>query len=264
MTADTLSFTAAFLVGLLGGAHCIGMCGGITGAFGLNTQGSLTNRLIKTLSFNSGRILSYTFAGFIIGLISTAFSSLNPMVGMILRLIAGVFIILMGLYIADWSRAITFVEKAGQGLWKLIQPLTKPFLPADTVKKSVVLGLLWGWLPCGLVYSTLVLASAASTPIDSAMIMLAFGLGTLPAMLTTGVLASQLSTFIRHKQVRNLAAIMMIIMGGWIILGNSQHLIGHGDHSSHHENIDHSKMDHSQTNNSEIDHSQMDHSKMGH
>ena len=112
--------------------------------------------------------------------------------------------------------------------------------------KSLALGLLWGWLPCGLVYSTLILASANANPLESASVMLAFGLGTLPAMLTTGLLAAQLNNFIRHKQVRNLAAIMMIAMGLWILWGNGQHLLGH-DHGSHgdHSQMDHSQMDHS-------------------
>ena len=270
MTPDTLSLTAAFLVGLLGGAHCIGMCGGITGAFGLNTQGTFLNRFLKTLSFNLGRITSYALAGLIIGYASSLLSNLSPTVGMILRLIAGLCIILMGLYVADWSRAITKIEKLGQYLWKFIQPLTKPFLPADTAAKSLALGLLWGWLPCGLVYSTLILASANANPLESASVMLAFGLGTLPAMLTTGLLAAQLNNFIRHKQVRNFAAIMMIGMGLWIIWGNSQHLLGHnhgshGDHSQmNHSQMDHSQMDHSQMDHSQMDHSQMDHSQMDH
>ncbi|MFC3151143.1 sulfite exporter TauE/SafE family protein [Litoribrevibacter euphylliae] len=294
MTVETLSFTAAFLIGLLGGAHCIGMCGGITGTFGLNSQGSLVERFIKNLSFNLGRISSYTLIGLIVGLASSLLTNLSPTIGMILRLVAGIFIILMGLYVADWSRAITKIEKPGQWVWKHIQPLTKPFLPADTIKKSLFLGLLWGWLPCGLVYSTLVLASANASPTSSAMVMAAFGLGTLPTMLATGLLASQLSNIIRNKNVRNLAAIMMILMGAWIIWGNSQHLLGHGDHSSHnnhmnhsshsnhgdhtnhsdHENHDssntsnhegHSMHDHSaMQTESQVDHSTMDHSQMDH
>lgn len=299
MTVETLSFTAAFLIGLLGGAHCIGMCGGITGTFGLNAQGGLTQRFIKNLSFNLGRISSYTLIGFIVGLASSLLATLSPTVGMILRLIAGIFIILMGLYVADWSRAITKIEKPGQWIWKRIQPLTKPFLPADTAQKSLFLGLLWGWLPCGLVYSTLVLASANATPSGSALVMLAFGLGTLPTMLATGLLASQLSNIIRNKSIRNLAAVLMILMGAWIIWGNSQHLIGHGEHTNHtthdhnamqnDDQLDHSQMNHTETqmhsmefdpsshtmhegldtqtsekDNSSIDHSQMDHSKMNH
>ncbi|GLQ30082.1 sulfite exporter TauE/SafE family protein [Litoribrevibacter albus] len=282
MTVDTLSFTAALLIGLLGGAHCIGMCGGITATFGLNSQGNISQRFSKNLAFNLGRITSYTGAGFLIGLASSLLANLSPTVGMILRLIAGVFIVLMGLYIADWSRAITKIEKPGQWIWKRIQPLTKPFLPADTVYKSLSLGLLWGWLPCGLVYSTLVLASANASPTSSALVMFAFGLGTLPTMLATGLLASQLSNIIRNKNIRNLAAIMMILMGLWIIWGNGQHLLGHGNHANHtthtdhtnhseHSDHDHSTMqhnssgpDHSSMNHSAIDHSTMDHSQMNH
>ncbi|GAA3937303.1 sulfite exporter TauE/SafE family protein [Litoribacillus peritrichatus] len=283
MTPDTLSFAAAFLVGLLGGAHCIGMCGGITGAFGVNTKGSIKNRLALSLSFNSGRIISYTLAGVLIGLISTFFTDINPMIGMVLRIIAGVFIILMGLYVADWSRAITSIEKVGQFIWKFISPLTKPFLPPSNPPKALMLGLLWGWLPCGLVYSTLVLASASPTVMGSASIMFAFGLGTLPTMLLTGMLASQLTSFIRNQSVRYVAAILMILMGVWIIFGNSQHIFGHGNHAGMdhsaggHSTGDHSNMnhgnpndtiDHSNMNHSEstgtIDHSSMDHSEMDH
>ncbi len=199
------------------------------------------------------------------------------MVGMILRIIAGIFIILMGLYVAEWSRAITSIEKVGQFIWKFIQPLTKPFLPPTSPSRAVALGLLWGWLPCGLVYSTLILASASPTVLGSAFVMLGFGLGTVPTMLLTGMLASQLTNIIRNKNVRYAAAILMILMGAWIIYGNSQHLFGHAgmDHSKmnhgnmNHQEMDHSKMDHSEMNKAnensmEIDHSKMDHSSMGH
>ena len=251
---ETLSLSAAFMVGLLGGAHCMGMCGGIAGSFGSATKGSSIQKTTNTLLFNLGRILSYGLAGLILGTVGSFFSEISPAIGLVLRILAGVFIILMGFYIADWSRSITMIEKIGQSLWKRLQPLTRPLLPADTASKSFRLGILWGWLPCGLVYSTLALAAATPSSIEAAFVMLAFGFGTLPSMLATGLFASKLNTIIRNQKIRYIAGLLMIAMGIWIIYGNSLHL-GH----SHHSGMDHSQMDHSQ-----MDHSKMDHSKMDH
>ena len=124
----------------------------------------------------------------------------------------------MGLYIAQWWFGITKLEQAGSILWRYISPLLKPLIPADTPTKALLLGMGWGWLPCGLVYSTLIWSSAAGSWDESALLMLGFGIGTLPAMLATGLIAQQVKAFVAQQSVRRFSGILLIAMGIWTLL----------------------------------------------
>ena len=134
-----------------------------------------------------------------------------------LRALAGLLLIAMGLYLGQWWLGITRLETVGGYLWRFISPLLKPLLPADNSIKALLLGMGWGWLPCGLVYSTLIWSAAAGSAADSAVLMLGFGLGTLPGMVATGILAKQLQSFSRSKGVRGGAGLLLILMGIWTI-----------------------------------------------
>ncbi len=215
---NTLSLGAAFLIGLLGASHCISMCGGITGALsmaipeGSNRQSRL---LVTLLSYNLGRIFSYALAGFIMGSFGWLLAEQASFITSILRTLAATLLIVMGFYIAGWWKGLVFIEKLGGGLWKIIQPLSKKILPVKDLKGALLLGLIWGWLPCGLVYSTLIWSSMANDPILSSLHMLAFGLGTLPAILTTGLLAKQASALIQNTGFRMLSGLLLIAYGLW-------------------------------------------------
>lgn len=215
---ETLNIGAAFLIGLLGATHCIGMCGGITSALsmaipaGHNRQHQLWSTL---LSYNLGRISSYTLAGLLIGSIGWILGSQSPYLAAALRSFAATLLVLMGLYIANVWKGLVFIEKAGKGLWNVIQPWSKNVLPVRSYKGALLLGLIWGWLPCGLVYSTLIWASMADNPLQSSLLMSAFGLGTLPAILTTGLLAEKVSTLIQNTQFRRISGLLLIIYGLW-------------------------------------------------
>ena len=210
-----LTFYAALMIGLLGSAHCLGMCGGIVGALSTGLQQSAQKSgknsgqkslVTYLLTYNAGRILTYTFAGLLAGLLGAqaARFSLNPAVP-IGRLIAGLFMITLGLYLADWWRIIASLEKVGLHLWRRIEPLGRRFLPAKTPAHAFGLGLIWGWLPCGLVYSALAMAMVSASPSQGAMIMFGFGLGTLPMLLAMGGAAEQLRKFIHQPVVRQIA-----------------------------------------------------------
>lgn len=183
-----------------------------------------------------------------------------------LRWIAGLLLVAMGLYLADWWRGLTHLETAGRYLWAYIQPLGKRLMPVDSVPKATLLGLVWGWLPCGLVYSALAYAMAQGQAAHSGLVMLAFGAGTLPSVLATGLVAQQLGRWLRKPQVRWPLAVAIILFGCWTIWGG-----GHTGHDHNHHNAtemhDHQQMDHNQMNHdnkSEVDHSNMDHSSMDH
>ena len=210
-------FIALFLVGLLGGTHCVGMCGGIVGALSMG----VTARWSMHLAYNSGRILSYAAAGAIAGALGAAGLGLEGQVParLILYLLANLMLIALGFYLLGLTRALAFTERAGQRLWRRLQPLTKRYLPARNVRQAFPLGLLWGWLPCGLVYSALASALTAGSAGRGAALMLAFGLGTLPNLLLAGIVLARLNEFVRRPWVRTVSGLLVLGFGIYGLIG---------------------------------------------
>lgn len=205
---EHLNFGAALLLGLLGSAHCLGMCGGIAATIGLNTP---QNRISRLVAYNLGRITSYVLAGAIVGSFGILIKDGALAVG--LRTLAALMLIAMGLYVANWWKGLVHVERLGQRLWRVIQPSAGKLLPVKTLPQALLLGFFWGWLPCGLVYSTLIWSATAASSMESALLMAGFGLGTLPAMLSTGLLAAQVKALLGHRYVQSVAGIMIIAFG---------------------------------------------------
>lgn len=213
-----IDLIGAFIVGLLGGVHCAGMCGGIAGALSFGSDA--TRRWPVLLSYNVGRIASYTLAGAIMGALGFYFSGLLPVqtAQQVLLTFAAVFLILMGLYLAGWSRILARLERAGGVVWRRIEPLGRRFLPVRTVGQGLILGALWGWLPCGLVYSALVWTVSSGGPVQGASLMLMFGLGTLPNLLLMGFAAQQLNRWVRQPPVRIAAGLVVVAFGVWMLV----------------------------------------------
>ena len=213
-----ITLLSAFLVGLLGGVHCAGMCGGIVTALTLGLpedQRGGVQAFPYLLAYNLARIGSYTLAGSLmggIGWLAAHWLDIRQ-VQLALQLVAALFMILLGLYLAGWWTLLSRLENAGAGIWRRIQPLTRCFMPVQSVPQAFVIGLLWGWLPCGLVYSVLVWSVAVADPVSGGLLMLAFGLGTLPVLLTIGVMASGLSRWIQNQTTRRLAGGLVILFG---------------------------------------------------
>jgi len=199
-------------MGLLGGVHCAAMCGGIVGAVSLRVG---QPGILLQLSYNTGRILSYAAAGMLVG----AFGSLGVLAGgllpaqMLLFVAANTIVILLGLHIAGWGRLGMVLESLGGSVWKVIQPLGSRFLPADTPARAMKLGLVWGWIPCGLVYSALALALLSGSILSGAGVMLAFGVGTLPNLLLAGLAAQRVRPALRLPWVRSLAGTLVVALG---------------------------------------------------
>lgn len=193
-------YLALFLVGLLGGTHCVGMCGGIVSALSMGAA----PRWSMHLAYNAGRIASYAAAGAVVGALGAAGSSLASQLPlrMGLYLFANLMLVAMGLYLLGATRSLAFTERAGQHLWRRLQPLTRRFLPATRPAQAFPLGLLWGWLPCGLVYSALATALASGSAGRGAAAMLAFGLGTLPNLLLAGMLLARLRAVVQQRALR--------------------------------------------------------------
>jgi hypothetical protein len=210
-------FLALFLVGLLGGTHCVGMCGGIVGAFSLGAPA----RWSMLFSYNAGRILSYAVAGAIAGALGAASMGLEGQVPvrLILYFLANLMLVALGLYLLGLTHTLAFAEQAGQHLWRRLQPLTRRFLPVRTAAQAFPLGVLWGWLPCGLVYSALTTALTAGGSGRGALMMLAFGLGTLPNLLLAGIFLARLNEFVRRPVVRMVSGLLVLGFGLYGLLG---------------------------------------------
>ncbi|MDN3523466.1 sulfite exporter TauE/SafE family protein [Halomonas ramblicola] len=228
---------AAFVFGLLGGAHCIGMCGGIMSALTFAVPPSMrsTTRLSGLLlGYNLGRIASYMAAGALAAGLGTLIG-VAPGARLALQGLAAVMLILMALYIADWWKGLLRVEALGRRLWRHLEPFGRRLMPVVRVPQALALGAVWGWLPCGLVYSMLAWSLAMAEPLRGATLMGAFGLGTLPALLVTGLAARQLAGLIRHPATRTLAALAIIAFALWqlwVLLPGSGLHPGDG-HSGH-------------------------------
>lgn len=222
---------SAVVLGLLGGGHCLGMCGGLMGALTMAIPVDQRSRRVQLLlAYNLGRILSYGCAGLLLGLGGWALA--NSPAAMVLRILAGLLLICMGLYLGGWWSGLTRIEALGRGLWRHIQPLAKRLLPVTSLPRALLLGALWGWLPCGLVYSTLLWAASQGSALDSGLLMLAFGLGTLPVLIASGLAAQRLNQLLRQRSVRTAGAVLVIIFGLWTLAGPHQAwLMGHASHS---------------------------------
>ncbi len=238
-----LSLFTALSIGFLGSAHCIGMCGGIVGALtsGMaHTDGQLrAPQILYHLNYNAGRILSYSVAGAIAGLLGAQSTKLTLDFAVPLgSLIAGLIMIALGLYLAGWSRAITWLENMGQYIWRYVQPIGQRFLPVRSATHAFGLGLVWGWLPCGLVYSALALSLLSASPVQGALLMFVFGLGTLPVLLVMGRAYEHLRGVVRNPLVRRCVGVTVILVGVYTL---TTAVTGQGHH---HAPTSHSQMDH--------------------
>ena len=209
-------YIAVFLVGLLGGTHCIGMCGGIVGALTVHTPGGRPQWPLH-LAYNLGRISSYALAGAALGAVGSAGLLLNDAlpVQMTLYVLANLMLVALGLYLTGVTQALTFTERAGQKLWVRIQPLTRRFLPATRVSRALPLGMLWGFLPCGMVYSVLTTALLTGSALRGAGLMLAFGFGTLPNLLLAGFLLRRFRDIVQGRVVRLVSGLLVLGFGVW-------------------------------------------------
>lgn len=212
-------YLTAFIVGLLGGVHCLGMCGGVVGTltFNLSPQHQLSQWKMFPfqLAYNLGRITSYTLAGALIGGLAASLTNLVPFLPFQqgLQVFAGIFMILLGLYLAGWYAGLIHIERLGGKLWQKIQPYTTKFSPVSKLHQAYAYGLVWGWLPCGLVYSVLIMAFSSTSVLGGAGVMLAFGLGTLPNLLLIGIFAFYFTRWARKLWVKRLAGFSVILMG---------------------------------------------------
>ncbi len=226
------SYVTAFLLGLFSTVHCIAMCGSIIGALTLSLPMTLRESPRRMLPFvinyNLGRLLSYGLAGLIVGALSSPLSNWNGHT--ILRYLSVIVMLAMGLYLAGWFPKFARMERLGAPIWRYLQPIGQKLLPVRTFRQAFLLGAIWGWLPCGLVYAALAVAATTGAPVQSAGVMLAFGAGTLPAVMGAGLFTGLLSALARKVYLRQVAGIAIIMMA----LATALWPMSHMEHSSHH------------------------------
>ena len=210
-----ITFFTMFLLGFFGGTHCVGMCGGLSSAFALQLPPHL-NRLGLIVLLNLGRISSYVLIGLIVGLVGQVGISLDDTRWLQngLYIAANILLLLLGLYLAGLSTAATQIERIGRPIWKRLNPILNRLLPIKSVPACFGVGMLWGWLPCGLVYSASLYALGSGNAVQGGLYMLAFALGTLPNLLAMGIFAVQLKTLLQRRAIRLCAG---LLVAGWAV-----------------------------------------------
>ena len=240
-------FLAAFSMGLFGSPHCLGMCGGIVTAFGLSMQhvsDSKKNGLI--LTYHLGRLISYALLGLIASVIGVAiFQSI--MSNSAPRIVLGSVLVLIGLAMLGLP-LFNQLEKVGMRFWQSLAPIRKKVFPIDSFGKALFAGLLWGFLPCGLVYGALMMAIAGNNVATGAALMFVFGLGTMPMLIATQKTVGMLQSSIKNFRLRQINGVIMMLSGLAVIFipMMMHHNHNHGSHNqgSHSHSMNETSMHH--------------------
>jgi sulfite exporter TauE/SafE len=219
---DPLSLSAAFVVGAAGSLHCLAMCGGISGALGMRARGATTplRATALTACYQVGRLTSYTLAGAVVGAFSGLMQGMFDLdrVALIARILAGLVVVSVGTGVLFKWRPLAILERLGGRLWRHLAPLAR-LIPPQGVAGSLLLGMLWGWLPCGFIYSMLIVAALKGGALPSAAIMLFFGLGTAPAVLGAGLLSVQVGRWSVARGLHTAAGWLLLVFGALTIFG---------------------------------------------
>jgi len=225
-------------MGLVGSVHCVGMCGGIASLLGGQIQtGNTQPRHILgfSLLYNTGRISSYTLAGILIAVLGQLTADAGQRAGLpdISRLLIGLLTLFFGFYLIGWTFFLLPLEKVGSFLWRRIEPITRKLLPVRSWPQAFMLGSLWGWLPCGLVYVALSWAAVSADPGQGGLLMAAFGLGTLPAMLGMSLTGNRLGQLLARPSLRTGMGVLVILYGSWMLWFMVFQIMRTGSHLGH-------------------------------
>lgn len=210
---------SALLMGLLGSTHCVVMCGGVVAmtcsALRLARRGGMLAQLPYVLAYNAGRITSYAVGGAVAGAIGASVGSFGGVTLALLglRFAAGALMIAVGFYLAGWTRALRWAERAGEPVWRRVAPLARRLVPVRTPGQALALGLLWGWMPCGLVYAALAASVTSGSLAGGAATMAAFGLGTLPMLVAMGSATALVTRVARSRRMRIGAGVVVAAFG---------------------------------------------------
>ena len=229
-----LTIYSAFFLGLFSSLHCLGMCGGIMGALSLSLPAEIRQKKINQIKFvllyNIGRLSSYTSAGLLAGAFGI---EILKAVGLeqahdVLRYLGVIFMVAIGFYLAGWFPQMSQLERLGRPVWQRVEPFARKLMPVNTPMKALLYGVAWGWLPCGLVYVVLLMTVTSGSAMQGASMMLAFGLGTLPTMMSAGIMATWIARFRQSQMARQIICLIIVAMAvASLFIG------GGGEHHHH-------------------------------
>ncbi|MDM8546938.1 sulfite exporter TauE/SafE family protein [Candidatus Venteria ishoeyi] len=238
----TPSLLTAFTVGLLSSLHCLSMCGSIMGALSFALPSQTQQRWwylsAYILIYNIGRIGSYIIIGALLGQVSeTLIKQMFLHDGhQLLSVLTIVMMLMIGLYLGGWFSQLVQLEKIGKPIWRYLEPLGRRLMPVDTLPKALAYGTVWGWMPCGIVYTMLLMAVTLGSAIDSALFMLVFGLGTLPTLLASGLFTSRLYHFARNPTIRRWIGSLIVLLALISLFFWFQHSQNQ-EHATHHHTM---------------------------
>lgn len=218
------------MVGLLCTSHCLVMCGAIVGALTVSLPPPIRKQkkelLTYLFAYNSGRILSYSLAGFLAGTFGKVLVRIFDMESHhsnVLMLTNGLFLVGIGLHIAGWLPSIALLEGLGGRLWRSLEPLSHALLPVTSLQRALVFGLVWGWFPCGLTYTVLLWAATGGDAVNGALAMAAFGVGTFPGILMASFLSGRLVQLRQSPWLKRGLGIAIILLAMVILAMDKQH-----------------------------------------
>lgn len=224
----------ALLMGAFGGLHCVAMCGGVVGVLCSAAPRCPTAAVTRPgggaggveappkapsarywLAYNAGRVASYSLLGALFGTLGTLSTGAFPLDGLrfALRALAALIMLFVGLHLMGLPSVMNRIESLGAPLWRRVSPLTKRFLPLRTPWHALVLGMMWGLMPCGLLYGALALAASAESTTVGMATMAAFGVGTLPVMIAMSALASGVTRWLARPWARRAAGVLVLAFG---------------------------------------------------
>ncbi len=231
------SLIVLFTLGLFSTLHCVGMCGGIISALTLSLDQEIQNNKFKlatyVIAYNIGRISSYIAAGVIIGVVGTTLIDLigRNSARQFAMMLSAAMMVAIGLYVGGWFPLLSHLDRFGAKLWKRIQPISKQFVPVKRPTQALGYGAVWGWMPCGLVYTALLLSAFGGGAVNGGIGMLAFGLGTIPAVVSAGFIAGSLNQWFHQPLVRQTLGIVLV---GFAIMSLAMPMNhGNGNGSNH-------------------------------
>ncbi|MCD6732530.1 MAG: sulfite exporter TauE/SafE family protein [Burkholderiaceae bacterium] len=223
-----LSLMSAFLLGLFGGVHCASMCGGIVALLGARHRmmplrlqpggaavAALRSGTLLQFAYNLGRVGSYSAAGALAGAVGSAAWMAERVlpVQQASFVAANLVLIVLGLALTGGFRRLRVLERFGAGAWKRVAPIASRLLGATSVPGAFAAGVAWGWVPCGMVYGVLAAALVSGSAAQGALLLLAFGIGTLPNLLALGLAAQRISRWFALPSARLAAGSLIVAFG---------------------------------------------------
>lgn len=200
-------FGSALLAGFFASSHCVVMCSPLAAAVG--SQIAQPRKHTMLLWLNIGRIFSYSLLGTLVGALGASLVAWQQLASALLQLLAGLFVLAMAFYVAWQWQGLRIIEGLGKPIWRRLSKLTPSLLPIHSTPRAIAYGMIWGYLPCGLIYSNLSVALSSGSAFYGGIWMMGFGLGTSIAITASLLLSRQVTVLLQDKWLKRTAAALL-------------------------------------------------------